>query len=106
MKLHGRAILWLGWCLVLAADAGAADATVDISPQRLRVAAISFVPQKLDLTGNADRLEAGFREAAAGGAKLAVAPEGALDGYVINPILAGQIPVARMNDVAITVDHS
>jgi N-carbamoylputrescine amidase len=105
MKLHGRAILWLDWWLALVVNTDAAETSVDISPQRLRVAAISFVPQKLDLTSNADRLEAGFREAAAGGAKLAVAPEGALDGYVINPILGGQIPVARMNDVAITIDH-
>ena len=51
--------------------------------QRVRVAAISFVPVKLDLAGNADRLEQAFRQAAAGGAKLAVAPEGALDGYAI-----------------------
>lgn len=72
---------------------------------RVRVAAISFVPEKLGLEANAARLERLFREAAAGGAKLAVAPEGALDGYLINPILAGEIPVERMREVAIPIDH-
>jgi predicted amidohydrolase len=74
------------------------------STQRVKVAAISFVPVKLDVAGNADRLEAAFRAAAAGGARLAVAPEGIIEGYVINPILAGEIPVARMNDVAVPID--
>jgi predicted amidohydrolase len=88
---------------VCAGDATAADAT---AARRARVAAISFVPTKLDLAGNAKRLEAGLREAAAGGAKLAVAPEGALDGYAINPILAGEIPVERMHEVAIPIEHA
>lgn len=72
--------------------------------QRVRVAAISMVPEKLDLAGNVARLEAAFRQAAAGGAKLAVAPEGVLDGYVINPMLKGEIPVERMHEVAIPMD--
>ena len=48
----------------------------------VRVAAVSFVPKKFDLAGNADRLERAFRLAKKGDAKIAVAPEGALDGYV------------------------
>lgn len=94
-------LLGLGlWpALLLAAEQPAVGAT-----QRVRVAAISFVPQKLDLAGNADRLEGALREAASGGAKLAVAPEGALDGYIINPVLAGEIPAVRMHDVAIAID--
>src|SRR5687767_5401999 len=92
-------------CLALArGGVGLAASNDTAAPQRVRVAAISLVPQKLDLAGNADRLEAALREAAAGGAKLAVAPEGALDGYIINPVLAGQIPAARMNDVALAID--
>ncbi|MBL9199760.1 MAG: carbon-nitrogen hydrolase family protein [Opitutaceae bacterium] len=83
------------------AAAGADEANV---VRRVKVAAISFVPVKLDLAGNADRLEAALREAAAGGAQLAVAPEGILDGYAINPMLAGEIPVARMRDVAVPLD--
>lgn len=74
-------------------------------PTRVRVAAISFVPTKLDVEGNAARLEAAFRRAAQGGAQLAVAPEGALDGYVINEVLAEKIPVVRMHDVALPLDH-
>lgn len=77
-----------------------------IAVPRVRVAAISFVPRKLDLAGNADRLEQAFRQAAAGGARIAVAPEGALDGYVVNQMLAGEIPVERMHDVAIPIDHA
>lgn len=73
--------------------------------QRVRVAAISFVPKKLDLAGNADRLERAFRGAAAQGAQLAVAPEGVLDGYVINQVLAGEVALERMNDIAIPIDH-
>ena len=74
--------------------------------RRVRVASISFVPEKLDVAGNAARLEAAFRAAAAGGAQLAVAPEGILEGYIINDVLAGRIPVVRMNDVALPIEHA
>src|SRR5687768_7001537 len=67
----------------------------------IRVAAISFVPVKFDLKGNADRLEKAFREARAGGAKIAVAPEGVLEGYVVNEIIAGKAPPEKMKDVAV-----
>lgn len=70
----------------------------------LRVAAISFVPQKFDLDGNADRLETAFRQAKKGKAQIAVGPEGALDGYVVNEIIAGEEPADKMNSVAVTVD--
>ena len=89
----------LGLC-----SAGACAAETADAPRKVRVAAISFVPEKLNLAANADRLEAAFREAAAGGAELAVAPEGALDGYIINPLLAGQIPPEKMHDVAVAID--
>jgi len=68
---------------------------------RLRVAAVSFEPVKFDLKANAAKLEQMFRKAARGGAKLAVAPEGALDGYVVNEIIAGMAKAADMNKVAI-----
>ncbi len=71
--------------------------------QDVRVAAISFKPVKLDLEGNARRLETMFREAAAGGAELAVAPEGVLEGYVVNEIIDGEIPPEEMNRVALTM---
>ena len=69
----------------------------------VRAAAISFKPVKLDLEGNADRLETMFREAAAGGAELAVAPEGVLEGYVVNEIIDGEIPPEEMNRVSLTM---
>ena len=69
----------------------------------VRVAAISFEPRKFDLQGNADRLEAKFREAARRGAQLALGPEGVLEGYVTNEIVTGREPAERMLDVAITV---
>ena len=75
------------------------------SGESIRVASISFVPKKFDLAGNANRLEQAFREAAEGGAKIAVAPEGALDGYVVNEIIAGKALESKMNDVAIPLDH-
>ena len=71
--------------------------------ETVRVAAISFAPRKFDLAANADRLERDFRSAAAHGAQLAVAPEGALEGYVVMPIIEGAAPAARMRDVAVSV---
>lgn len=73
-------------------------------PQVVRVAAISIRPVKLDLQGNADRLEQAFRRAAAGGAKIALAPEGVLDGYVVNEILAGNMTEQQLLAVALTLD--
>lgn len=70
----------------------------------VRVAAISFVPTKFDLQGNADRLEKAFREAKLGGAEIAVAPEGILEGYVVNEIIAGEFPAEKMKDVAVPID--
>lgn len=69
-----------------------------------RVAAISFEPTKFDLAANADTLEQMFRDAAAGGAKIAVAPEGALDGYVVNQIISQAVSAEKMRDVAISLD--
>ena len=71
----------------------------------VRVAAISLVPRKFDLTGNANRLEAAFRDAHRGNSKIAVAPEGSLDGYTVNEIIAGEVPADRMYEVAIEIEH-
>ena len=71
--------------------------------REVRVAAISFKPVKLDLEGNADRLEEMFREAAADGAELAVAPEGVVEGYIVNEIIDGEIPPEDMNRVSLTM---
>ncbi len=71
--------------------------------QEVTAAAISFVPEKFGLQGNADRLEEMFRKAAGGGAQLAVAPEGVLEGYVVSPIISGEQPAERMKEVALTM---
>ena len=72
--------------------------------QQVKVAACSFVPKKFDLDANADRLEKCFRTAAGRSAQLALGPEGVLEGYVVNEILAGKAPAKRMLDVAVTID--
>ena len=77
---------------------------LEASEVKVRVAAISFVPVKFDLQGNADRLEQAFREAKQGGAEIAVAPEGILEGYVVNEIIAGEFPAEKMKDVAVPID--
>ena len=68
------------------------------------VAAISFVPRKFDLENNAEKLEQMFRRASAGGAQIAVAPEGILEGYVVNEIIAGKAAVEDMKRVAVAID--
>ena len=69
----------------------------------VRVAACSFRPRKFDPAANAERLEVLFRRAAAAGAQLAVAPEGALDGYVVMPIIEGAEPAERMREAAVSI---
>ena len=71
--------------------------------QEVEGAAISFVPEKFGLQENADRLEQQFRQAAKGGAQLALGPEGVLEGYIVSEIISGQDPAARMHDVAVTM---
>ena len=74
------------------------------SSKKVRVAAISFEPVKLDLAGNVKKLEAAYRKAALGGAKIAVAPEDILEGYVVNEILAGDFSADQMRDVSLEID--
>ena len=72
--------------------------------RKVKVAAISFVPAKWDIEGNANRLEKAFRKAAGKGAELALAPEGVLEGYVVNQIVAEGVPPERMREVAVPID--
>lgn len=69
----------------------------------VRVAAVSFTPVPLAPQENADLLETAFRQAAAGNARIAVAPEGVLEGYIVNQILDGEIPAEAMRKVAVTI---
>jgi predicted amidohydrolase len=70
----------------------------------LTAAAISFEPVKYDLQANAEKLEQMFRRAAALGAQLALGPEGALEGYVVNDLVEGKVPPSRMHQVAVSLD--
>jgi predicted amidohydrolase len=99
--LAGILILIVG----LAANARGQNEGANPAGVEVRVAAISFVPKKFDRQANADRLERAFREAKAGGAQLAVAPEGALEGYVVNEIIAGKAKAEQMKEVAVPIDH-
>ena len=66
-------------------------------------AAISFKPRKFALEDNAQTLESAFHDAADAGAQIAVAPEGILEGYVVNEIISGEVSESRMNEVALTM---
>lgn len=61
-------------------------------PKMLRVASISFVPKKWDKDANTIHIEKLVTEAAKHDARLIVTPEGALDGYVVNDVIAAQGP--------------
>lgn len=89
----------------LAANACGQNEGANSAGVEVRVAAISFVPRKFDRQANADRLERAFRDAKAGGAQLAVAPEGALEGYVVNEIIAGKAKAEQMKEAAVPIDH-
>ena len=111
-QYHYQSVTWLGRRVLAALLVGWTLAAVSLAQsdsdrpqQTVRVAAVSFVPKKFDLQGNADRLERLFREAKKGGAEIAVAPEGALEGYVVNEIIAGKVSAEKMNEVALPIDH-
>ena len=106
-RLEGKALATWLICWTLAGVSVAQSDTADAknAARVVRVAAVSFVPKKFDLQGNADRLDLLFRKAKQGGAEIAVAPEGALEGYVVNEIIAGEVPAEKMNDVALPIDH-
>ena len=78
--------------------------TTTNAEQTVRVASISFVPEKFNVAYNADKLDSMIRKAARGGAQLAVAPEGILEGYVVNEIIAGDAAAAQMRDLALPID--
>ena len=71
--------------------------------QKVRVAAISFVPKKFELEANSNQLERMFRRAAKRGAQVALGPEGILEGYVVNELITGEEPTVRMKEVAVTM---
>lgn len=56
--------------------------------RQVKVSAISFKPKRWDKTGNADKLETLFREAAKEEPEVILAPEAVLDGYVAMDVIA------------------
>ena len=69
-------------------------------------AAISFVPVRWDLDGNLRQLVGLIRTAAAAAPQpqLILAPEGVLEGYVVQDIYEGGVDAERMRSVALTDD--
>ena len=71
--------------------------------REVAAAAISFEPKKFGVKSNTNQLEKMFRRAASGGARLALAPEGVIEGYVVNDIIQGKVPAEKMKEVAVTM---
>ena len=76
----------------------------------LRVASVSFVPEKWNKDGNIAIVEKMTRAAAADGAELVITPEGILEGYVINEVIREEDPAKRaeltrrFNEIAEPID--
>jgi predicted amidohydrolase len=68
------------------------------------VAAISMMPKRWDKVGNADKLDAFFAAAAREGPRLIVAPEGVLEGYVVNDVIARPELADAMMELAEPID--
>jgi predicted amidohydrolase len=56
----------------------------------VKVAAISFIPEKWDKENNLKRIESYVRQAASEGARIVVTPEGIVEGYLINDVLRSE----------------
>ena len=90
-------------CLVSLREGGRLIA-IKKDAREVRVATVSFVPSKFELEKNATKLAQMYRQAAAGEAQLAVAPEGILEVYVVNEIIAPKATANEMKRVAVTID--
>jgi predicted amidohydrolase len=64
-----------------------AQALAQNEPKPFQLASLSFVPVKWDKAANLQRIEEMAKQAHARGADLIVAPEGAVEGYLINEVL-------------------
>lgn len=90
MSLSPWYCLWIPVLGIMPFAAGRAADPGDerqATPGTLRVASISFVPEKWNKDANVDRMEQLIASAAKRGAKLVVTPEGALEGYVVNEVI-------------------
>lgn len=83
-------------------------ATIDASVmfRRCKAAAVSFRPKKWNKAYNADRLEAFFSKVAKQEPDVIVAPEGALEGYVITDVTWHREREKALLDIAEPLDGS
>ena len=72
--------------------------------KKVKVACISIKPTKWDKAGNADKMEAFFKEASQQEPDLILATEGVLEGYVVTDIIEGRRRPIDMYDVAEPID--
>ena len=70
----------------------------------VRVAALSLKPRAWDKAANADKLEAFIKEAGRSEPHVIVAPEGMLEGYVVNEVLRDHSLAAKMLAIAEPLD--
>ena len=68
----------------------AAPSMADPQPRTgtVKIASLSYIPVKWDKEANLQTIETMAREAAAAGAQILITPEGALEGYLIDELLA------------------
>lgn len=72
--------------------------------ERIRVAALSIKPQKWNKEFNAKKLEHYFIRAANTGVDLVLAPEGFLEGYLVNEIIRDRSLEQKIFDLAEPID--
>ncbi len=68
--------------------------------RQIKVGAISTKPRKWDKWWNVEQLERDFRRTAQRGVRLAVAPEGFVEGYVVNEVLEDPSLAPQLLDIA------
>lgn len=70
----------------------------------LKVAALSLKPVKWEIESNADKLEAFIKEASRSNPQVIVAPEGMLEGYVVNEVIQDTSLAGKMLEIAEPLD--
>jgi len=95
-------------CLAFTADTHGAQEIGHPDGTPVKVASLSFVPEKWNKQVNLKKMEALAREAAKQGAKILITPEGALEGYLIDVLrrMGDKRPQweARFQEIAESVD--
>jgi len=84
--IHLSGKIWIPLALFLMASQAPARPKNHKGGNRVKIASLSFVPEKWNKEKNLERIEAMSREAVKEGAELIITPEGALEGYLINVV--------------------